>query len=324
MEKITFSIIIPTLNRSSYVIKIIKKLIISQFNLEIIVCDSQSKDHTKEKLKYISQIYKHQKIRYINIKENNHSRKRNTGIKIAKGKYIILLDDDCIPDKNFLKRYKKLFDLSKNKKIVISGSVDYNFNTTNKNFIRYRQSRHFKLKNDYNFDKNFLDPKRVVVMNMGFEKKIVNKFNLFFDERFNRYGFEDFEFAFRLIKNKIKIISASPLVTHLDNRNFETYLHKIKFIAFESSDYLIKINPEAAKTNNFIKLENNFLFKRLCKNKFIFNLTCKVEKILIYIDKTLFYVPFIYKLSIALAYLQGCYLKSQSNKKLLNLQNWYK
>ena len=324
MEKITFSIIIPTFNRSSYLIKIIKKLVISQYKLEIIVCDSSSKDQTKEKLQVISLLNKHQKIRYIDIHKNNHSLKRNIGIKNAKGKYIILLDDDCIPEKNFLKKYKKLLDLIKNRKIVISGSVDYNFYTLNENFIKYRQSRHFKIKNDKDFGKNFLNPKNIVIMNMGFERKLLQKFKFFFDERFNRYGFEDFEFAFRLNKKNIKVVPGSPLVTHLDNRNFETYLNKIKFIAYESSSYLKRINPQAAKTNNFIKLENNFIFKKLCKIKFVFNLSCSVEKLFIYIDRAIFFMPFIYKLSMAGAYLQGCYLKNQNNKRLLNLQNWYK
>jgi hypothetical protein len=101
-------------------------------------------------------------------------------------------------------------------------------------------------------------------------------------------------------------------------------LNKIKFIAYESSSYLKRINPQAAKTNNFIKLENNFIFKKLCKIKFVFNLSCSVEKLFIYIDRAIFFMPFIYKLSMAGAYLQGCYLKNQNNKRLLNLQNWYK
>ncbi len=320
----TFSIIIPTFNRSSYLLKIIKKLVISQYNLEIIVCDSRSKDQTKKKIEVISLLNKHQNIKYIDIHKNNHSRKRNIGIKNAKGKYIILLDDDCIPEKNFLRKYKKLLDSIKNKKIIISGSVDYNFYTLNKNFIRYRQSRHFIIKNDKDFGKKFLKPQKVIIMNMGFERKLLQKFKLFFDERFNRYGFEDFEFAFRLNKKNIKVVPGSPLVTHWDDRNFETYLNKIKFIAYESSKYLNKINPQAAKKNNFIKLENNFIFERLSKNKIIFNLSRILEKFFISLDRTIFYIPFIYKFSIALAYLQGSYLKNQKNKRLLNLQNWYK
>lgn len=324
MEKTIFSIIIPTFNRSSHLIKIIKKLFLSPYNIEIIVCDSRSKDQTKRKLEVISFLNKNKNIKYIDIYKNNHSQKRNIGIKNAKGKYIILLDDDCLPEKNFLKKYKKLLDSIKNKKIIISGSVDYNFYSLNKNFLRYRQSRHFKIINDKNFGKKFLNPQKVIVMNMGFERKLLQKFNLYFDERFNRYGFEDFEFAFRLNYKNIKVVPGSPLVTHLDDRNFETYLNKIKFIAYESSSYLNKINPKAAKTNNFIKLENNYIFRILSKNKFIFKFCLMLEKFFICLDRMTFYIPFIYKLSIALAYLQGSYLKNQKNKRLPYLKNWYK
>ena len=160
-------------------------------------------------------------------------------------------------------------------------------------------------------------------MNMGFEKNLLkNKF--LFDERFNRYGFEDYEFAFRLNQENIKIIPASPMVVHFDQRSFKLFLKKIKFIAFESSIYLNKINNHAAKENNYIKLENNFIFKIFSKNKFIFNIICVIEKLFIFLDKKFIYLPFIYKIAIAFAYFQGCYFRNQKNKRLPNLQNWYK
>ena len=323
MEKPFFSIVITTYNRSSNLIKIIKKFINTQFKIEIIICDSQSKDHTKEKVFFIKSNYRHLSIKYIDVKKNNNSKKRNEGIKSAIGKNIILLDDDCIPEGNFLKKYKILFDLLKNNKAVICGSVEYNFNSHNRNFIKYRASRHFKLNNDKNFYKNFLIPKNIVTMNMGFKKNLIKK-KLFFDERFNKYGFEDYEFGYRLSKENIKIIPASPLVTHLDDRDFESFLKKIKYIALKSSIYLNRINFKAAKENNFIKLENNFLFKKFYKIKFLFELFRILEKIFIFIDKNFVYLPFIYKISIAIAYFQGCYLRNSKIKGMSYLQNWYK
>ena len=114
------------------------------------------------------------------------------------------------------------------------------------------------------------------------------------------------------------------MVIHLDQRNFKSFLNKIKFIAFESSIYLSKINIHAAKENNYIKLENNFIFKNFFKNKFIFSLVCIIEELFIFLDKKFIYLPFIYKIAIAFAYFQGCHLKIQKNKRLRNLQNWYK
>ena len=82
MYKVVFSIVIPTFNRSSNIIKIIKKLINSPFKIEIIVCDSKSKDQTKEKVLLLKSIYKHQLIKYIDIKQNNHSKKEMKELKV--------------------------------------------------------------------------------------------------------------------------------------------------------------------------------------------------------------------------------------------------
>ena len=98
-------------------------------------------------------------------------------------------------------------------------------------------------------------------MNMAFNKRLLLKNNLLFNEKFNRYGFEDYEFGFRLINSGFKIVKSHPVVYHYDLRNFELYLKKIKFLGFESMKYLININFPAAKNNNFYKLENFFLVK---------------------------------------------------------------
>ena len=62
------SVIIPTYNRSKYLIKIITKIANSRIRNEIIICDSNSKDQTKEKIKKIQSDHKNQIIRYINKK----------------------------------------------------------------------------------------------------------------------------------------------------------------------------------------------------------------------------------------------------------------
>ena len=70
------------------------------------------------------------------------------------------------------------------------GSVKY-LQTTNesKNFIRYRQSRHFVVNKI--IDKNYLKATHVVTMNMGFKNsKLLNE-NKYFDKKFDSYGFED-------------------------------------------------------------------------------------------------------------------------------------
>jgi len=132
------SVVIPTYNRSKYLLKILNILKSNSINFcrfEVVICDSFSKDHTKTKINTFKSFYKNINIKYLNLSKNIHSIKRNTGILEAKGRYIVLLDDDCFPEKNFLKDYYKIFSNYKNKSDIYCGSVDYQKEIKKNNFL---------------------------------------------------------------------------------------------------------------------------------------------------------------------------------------------
>lgn len=91
------SVIIPTYNKS-YLLKYTVESVINQSypNIEIIVIDDDSIDDTTKLVKK----YKG-KIKYIKQKKRGGTGARNTGIKIASGKYLNFLDHDdlFLPDK---------------------------------------------------------------------------------------------------------------------------------------------------------------------------------------------------------------------------------
>lgn len=94
------SIIIPTLNKEKCLIKCIDsiKRNSNKRKIEIVVVDDFSKDRRYEKLKN-----KHPDVRLIIHKKNlGFGRSCNDGIKIAKGEYIIILNDDTVVTKNWL------------------------------------------------------------------------------------------------------------------------------------------------------------------------------------------------------------------------------
>lgn len=324
-KKYIISVIVPTYNRSNYLKKIVSKLNLRNFKIEVIICDSHSVDGTRNTVQKLIFSYPHLNIKYYNVSKNNHSLKRNVGIKNSCGQYIVLIDDDCIPEVNFLEDYLSLLKNNKNKKIIFCGSVKYTNASLKKNFVKYRQSRHFVLKKQRNSDnQKELRPKHFVTMNMAFEKNLILKNKIFFNEKFNRYGFEDFEFAHRAVERNIKIVQSSPAVYHLDDRGFEKYLTKIKFLGYQSSTFLFRLNKKAAFSNNFFKLENNFIFK-LILNNFLCNLIfIFFEKLFVTIDKFFFYCPFIYKPAMAIAYMQGCILRNNKEKSENYINNWYK
>ena len=99
-----FSIVIPVYNVEKY----IKRCLDSVFNqtykdFEVIVVNDGTKDNSME-------IVKDYDVRIITQKNQGLSVARNTGVKKAKGEYIIFLDSDDYIEKDLLKNVNKNLD----------------------------------------------------------------------------------------------------------------------------------------------------------------------------------------------------------------------
>ncbi len=98
-----FSIIIPVYNESKYLDSTLKNLnqVFSDIELlpsdwEVIVCDNNSTDNTQ-------QIAKDNGAHVVFESENQISKARNKGAKIAKGDWLIFVDADTYPNKALIK-----------------------------------------------------------------------------------------------------------------------------------------------------------------------------------------------------------------------------
>ena len=107
---LTLSVLIPTRNRCEDISKCINSIINQSCIPEtIIVVDSSDKDGLKEKLeKEIEQA----RIEFIYIKSEIKSAgiQRNIGIEKNNDDIILILDDDIILEKNFVKEIKDIFE----------------------------------------------------------------------------------------------------------------------------------------------------------------------------------------------------------------------
>lgn len=88
------SVIIPTYNSEKYIEKTVNSALNQTYkNLEVIIVDDYSKDHTRTVIEKISQ--KDSRVRFIFPKKNQGAAvARNIGIQNANGKYIAFLDSD--------------------------------------------------------------------------------------------------------------------------------------------------------------------------------------------------------------------------------------
>jgi glycosyltransferase involved in cell wall biosynthesis len=121
------SIIIPTYNRVQFLIETIDSILSQTYsNFELIIVSDGSNDNTKQKVNQI----KDPRIKFIELEKNYGypAKARNDGIKISKGEYIALCDDDDLWEKNKLENQLEFIKRG------------YDFIFTNSKFIKSKKS----------------------------------------------------------------------------------------------------------------------------------------------------------------------------------------
>ena len=130
------TIILPTLNGEKNINILIKKIrqILYYTKYEVIFVDDGSIDNTQKIIINLSKKYKNVKYIFRNIK--NLSTAFLAGLKISKGKYIILMDADLQHNPSNLK--KILTEIIKSKQDIIIGS---RFLKSSKNYEKKFKSK---------------------------------------------------------------------------------------------------------------------------------------------------------------------------------------
>lgn len=293
---------------------------------EIVLCDSHSGneiDVVVEKginnLQSLSIIHTHTK--------NILAAKRNHGVSVSTGDYLIFLDDDCIPDTSFLESvFEIIHDMNVN--TIYCGEVRFEPELVkSSNYYRYRDSKH----PEYNeFAPIYFNEWTFVAMNCLVARETFNRHNVFYNENFLGYGCEDHEFASHL-KNRGLIIkfSKQKIYHHEYDGNISIYANKIRATARDGMFVLLKTTPDIINTNTKLRMIERFFSKGGFRAKFIKNLffnefisNAVTDFLLKYDDDSKFYFPRLYRYVLICAYIKGaCERGSIDRNKLY--QNWY-
>jgi len=101
------SIVVLTHNRAGILAETLDAMLRQDFpaRYEIIVVNDGSTDATKDVLqKY------HKKMKVINQGRQGPCKARNNGIRAARFPMVVIMDDDCVPERDWLKKLVKGFD----------------------------------------------------------------------------------------------------------------------------------------------------------------------------------------------------------------------
>ena len=108
-------------------------------NIEVIVVDNASSDGSPE---MVEKEFPHVKL--LKLDKNIGVAGWNEGLKAAKGKYVLVLDDDCFIEKNALKKAIEEFNLAKD-----IACITFNvFDLTLKDYINNNYSPSYKNKGE--------------------------------------------------------------------------------------------------------------------------------------------------------------------------------
>ncbi len=222
---IEISVVIPTYNNKTMLREIIKSLLIQKFpkgSFEIIVVDDGSIDKTAN----VIESFHLSNLVYIRQKNRGPASARNKGISIAKGGIIAFIDDDCIPEKNWLISIKREF---KKNVVGVEGM------TLPTEGIIYPDSHYIKN----------LSGKMYLTCNIAFLSSFIKKHC--FDENYKYPNREDSDLAFRVISCGGKIVFSKNVV--VKHRILKTKLKKLlkRKLYFQSDVLLFKKYPTLYK-----------------------------------------------------------------------------
>ncbi|RLE90004.1 MAG: hypothetical protein DRN04_15685 [Thermoprotei archaeon] len=125
MNEPLVSIVIPTYNRKEKLERLIRSILESDYpkdKLEIIVVDDASTDGTYE---HIKKLFPQVKV-IRNDEEKLLAESRNIGIRASRGRYIFVIDDDNIIDKNTIKELVEFME--KHPEVGVAGPIMYFLN----------------------------------------------------------------------------------------------------------------------------------------------------------------------------------------------------
>lgn len=204
MKNALVSVIVPTYNREGMIVKSVNSILEQTYqNLECIIVDDASQDHTKDVVSRIED----SRVRYIRLEKNSGpSVARNVGIREGRGDYIAFNDSDdlWLPDKLKM-QMEKLEDETEAGMVYCS----YLYQKDGKEFqVPSDKCAKSELEGDI-FD-SLWDGNKIGTPTILIKRECINSCGAFSE---NIHSLEDWEFVLR-VSRKYKIAYVNKILVH--------------------------------------------------------------------------------------------------------------
>ncbi len=216
-EKYTFSVIIPTYNRSGILKKCLDALTAQTFpakDFEVFVCDDGSTDDTEQVVREYAAPYS---LHYLKQKNSGPAAARNKGIRAAQGQFLLILNDDAILEPSALRLHLETHRNHGNSKIAVLGKfaelpefayTPFGYLLENSDVLFW----YSRMKAGQLYDYNYF-----YTCNISILRRAVIEAGLF-DEDFTGPAAEDLELGYRLGKQGYRVLYNPEIVSWHDHQ----------------------------------------------------------------------------------------------------------
>jgi len=232
------SIIIPAYNRRDRLegtLRALEAIDYPQDAFEVVLVDDGSEDGTGRFFQQCSYPFQFHCLRHrVN---RGRSAARNSGIRKARGRIVVFLDDDMQAVPNLLREH---LNYHRNAyRTVVLGNIRYAPGIAATALIRYLDSRGVhKLRAGDPIPFRYFS-----AGNVSMDREFLIQAGLF-DERFRSFGGEDLELGYRLSRNGARFVfSPSALAYRFDYRDIPATCRAMEVFGRESLPVLLQIHP---------------------------------------------------------------------------------
>ena len=229
------------------------------FSYEIIVVDNASRDDSLDKLKdYFKDL-----VKFISSKQNNgFAAGNNQGLKLASGKYVLLLNSDTLVWQNTLEDIYNYMEDNPNvgacgcRILLANGNLDRackrSFPNIKNSFYRLFHIPTNSSKNDYNLDLPDNEIYEIECLTGAFmfiRQKCLDSVGLL-DETFFMYG-EDIDLCYRIKQDNWKIVYyGKAIITHFKGASSKKQKFKLIYEFYRAM--YIYYKKHLSNTTSFI------------------------------------------------------------------------
>ncbi len=233
-NKFNCSVLIPTSDRPHMLRDCLESLQQQECApREIIVLDQSDDNRTLSLCDYFDVIY-------LRVPWKNKSAALNLGVEASKGKYVCVIDDDCIADSHWIKSLARAFASTQMRVItgrVLAGPLEHG---------AVRSRLHDELEKPTVFKKGLITPIFILSgCNFGFEREIIEEvggFNENFGPGSKYMSSDDNEWAYRVLKMGHTIYyEPSAIVVHRSWRSVDQDREHMRRYGFAAGVFIAKV-----------------------------------------------------------------------------------